>query len=935
MIQLYKADNDNYEYNGDYVLNPYSCEFKATINSSWTVTLEYVNDGSEAFSEIKREAVIACPTPNYNKQLFRIYRTEKDDESVVAYAFPIFLDAANEVFLMDCRPTNKTGQQALDIMMIDTIYTGISDITDVSTAYYIRKNLIEAISSDDENSFINRWGGEISYNNFQIIINRTIGTESGIQVAFGKNMLGITEEVNTQNMATRIIPIAYNGYMLDGDRPWVDSQRINNYAKVYYKVIEYPDIKMQEDCQEDEIGCQTISELRNMLIAAALAEYENGIDIPEITYNVDMADISEAVGYEKYKELEKIHLGDKADCINKNLNIITKQRVTSITFDCISKRVTNVTLGNIEKNYFDGISGTINKAIQALNDDGTLKGEKIAGVINLMNSKLRAIREVAQEQQERAILFADNDPESPTYGAMAIGTTGFEIASSKDQNGEWIWSTFGTGEGFYANCIIAGVLYSTNYEEGKEGCKIDLDTGIIEANSLQIKGNSFDVYVQETVNQAIADTSTHDIYQVPDIPTLDNYPSKDWYIPFYPSNVIYPSEELIWEYDYSKHIGSIAYLPDGTCYVFRLMNGIYGWQIMEGSDTAYILRQISELKVNSDEITQEVQKVSETLQNGYYTIIETDAKIQTTSSQILQEVSKTYTPYEALDGYATKVEMNSQINQTAESIKSTVSAQYTTKTTSSQMQSQITQNATSITTKVTKGDVSSQISQEAGMVDISAGRFTWKDEYSEKSRNGSLKITDGFIDIFGVENQGSIYASSWYNNSYLSPRGLGCYRNGVLSSYKYDECSINGNLYVSGQKNRVVTTQTYGKVGMNAFETMGAYFADIGSGTICDYECVILFDEKFIETIDSIENYQIIVTALNGKIHNIEKFPGYAVVKGIEGTTFDWILIAKQKSYSDLYADTIEKDTEQDNIPLTIEERENMKYDSSIEDLLI
>ena len=138
--------------------------------------------------------------------------------------------------ILDKRPTEKNGQEALDILVEGTRYTAESDITGRNTAYYERKNLIEAINGDDDNSFVNRWGGEPLYKNEHLIMNRRIGSDYGAHVRFGLNMTHIAEKVNMEKVATRIIPMAYNGYMLEGDKPWVDSPNLNKYEIVYTKI---------------------------------------------------------------------------------------------------------------------------------------------------------------------------------------------------------------------------------------------------------------------------------------------------------------------------------------------------------------------------------------------------------------------------------------------------------------------------------------------------------------------------------------------------------------------------------------------------------------------------------------------------------------------------------------------------------------------------
>lgn len=486
MIQIYSPGNRNYKRNGNAVLHPTSCDLEMNLKGEWQLSLE--NPADENMNLITKEAVIKCDTPIGKDQRFRIYDYEKSDDGVSAKARPVFFDAAKDAFILNKRPTDKTGQAALDIITQGTGYTAESDITDICTAYYVRKNLIEAINGSDENSFINRWGGEPVYQNEHLIINRRYGSDKGAKASFGNNLESITETVNMENVVTRIIPMAYNGYMLEGGNPWVDSPNIGKYELIYTKVIEFNDVKLQEDVSgEDETGFKDLEALREELKHRAKQEFENGIDLPEVTYEVKIVDLEDAIGYEDIKDLVKIGLGDTVYAENKNLNITTKNRCMGLTYDCILQRNKEVTLGETQTDYFDKMTSVQQKVNQSLTDTG-VKGEMVYGLIDLFKASMKATAESAELQKEKAIFFEDKVPDSPTYGAMALGTTGFMIADKRlTDDSDWDWRTFGTGKGFLADFIIGGVLMSLNYVDGETGFKLDLNNGIIETARLLIK----------------------------------------------------------------------------------------------------------------------------------------------------------------------------------------------------------------------------------------------------------------------------------------------------------------------------------------------------------------------------------------------------------------------------------------------------------------
>ena len=488
MIQLYKSTNTDYEMNGDYTLSPLSCIFECNLNDAWLLSIE--NPIDQSLDDFTIGAVVSAPTPYGDKQLFRIYDVTKDDDGISASAFPIFLDARNDCFLWDVRPNNITGQTALNQMITNKKYSASSNITKTSTAYYIQKNLIEALNGDDDNAFLKRWGGEVVYNNYEIIVNDRVGSDNGLRVEFGFNLLGVEEQINNEDIVTRIIPKAYNGYILPNNET-VDSPLINNYPIVYTRVIEYQDIKLIDDAQEDDAEngitvCNTLEELYAALRIRAKEEYENEIDLPQITYNVDMVDLSKTDLYKDYKNLLTVNLGDTVHVKHRKLGIETSARVITLNYDCITKKVESLVLGDYEANYFNDVSSITNSASQVINtSNNTLMADKIAGIINLLNTSLRAQKDIAQKQDVRAILFEDLDKSSPTFGALCIGTQGLQIAKERNAtNTDWQWGTAIDFQSINADYVITGIL-----TDRQGNFYLDMNTGDLRMKNGTFVGN--------------------------------------------------------------------------------------------------------------------------------------------------------------------------------------------------------------------------------------------------------------------------------------------------------------------------------------------------------------------------------------------------------------------------------------------------------------
>ena len=513
MIQIYNPDNTNFSHNGDMTLFPTKCDLKTVLNGSWQMELEHPIDDLGRWKYIIEESVIKAPSFN-GDQLFRVKEKEKSDSGVSATLEPIFMDAMNDCFLIDIRPTEKTGQQALDLMTApNSKYSGESNITKKATAYYQFKNLIEAINGGEDNSFISRWGGEILFDNFRIHIDESIGTDKGIELLYGKNIPadGLTESVDTREVVTRIYPKAYNGYTITNNG-YVDSDLINNYPIIKVAVMSFEDVKMRSDASEDdeENGvtiCDTQAELDAALTQKCKDQFASGLDKPEISISADMVLLQNTVQYKDFSVLESVSLGDTIHCKHYKLGIETEARVIELTYDCLKEKVSSVVLGSSEYNYFDNVTSSVNKIDNVVRPDGSLIAEQIKGFIDGTYSQLRVQNSIAKKQDVRAILFEDLDPDSPTFGALGIGTQGIQISHERNANNtDWIWGTAVNSISVIADSIITGVLsdksgnFYLDMDSGELNMKNGTFSGILSTNKNVKVGQDIIMYPQDEDN---------------------------------------------------------------------------------------------------------------------------------------------------------------------------------------------------------------------------------------------------------------------------------------------------------------------------------------------------------------------------------------------------------------------------------------------------
>ena len=625
MIEVYVKGNEDYGSNGDMTLTPTTCEVELTVEGVAELTLEHPIDDMGRWEYLVTDNVIAAPTPYSKKQLFRIYDYTKTETEVTAYARHVFYDSAGEM-LVDVRPTDKTGQEALDIILSGTKYKAKTNIKTRSTAYYIRKNIMEAIGGDDENSFINRWGGERMYDNFTVIINDRLGGDYGACAEFGRNMTGIEADISIDDVVTRIIPVSYNGHTLEGEEPWIDSPLIGSYANPRAAVIKFEDVKLLEDCQEGEEGFSTLELLREELKRRCTKEYENGLDKPKVNYKVDLVEVANTEDYKDYKKLTTVGIGDDVLTKDRKLKINVTARCIRLVYDCIEEENAEVELGNFIENYFDKTTSAADIIQKVTREDGTLKAEEVYGKIDAVKAQLKAQRDISQPSEVRAVIFEDLVEGSPTYGAMSIGTMGFCIASERTADGkDWDWKTFGTGRGFYADYICVGQL---------DGALIKADSIQAESISINYK-KSVESHISEAVNTVERNYKN-------DIDGLKSDFKKTYttfqYVDETAGNLANEAESNANSYTEEKLKKYVTTVEMGTSI----------------NQTAEEIKTEASKKYTTYKYVDDSAGVAETNAKGYADTVGAGAK--------------SYTD-EKLKKYVTQVSMNTAIDQSAESVK--------------------------------------------------------------------------------------------------------------------------------------------------------------------------------------------------------------------------------------------------------------------------
>lgn len=468
MIRIYRSDCQDFYNNGLGILKDFktSPKIKENLNGSFELNFEYSKNGQNV-DYIVVDNIIKAPYDG-SEQLFRIKTIKPSFKKIIVYATHIFYDL-EENFLTDVRPTNKSGVNAikylLDNAMFPTNFTVTGDSIPDNTAFYIRKNIVEAILGTD-NCIVNRFGGEIERDNFNIILHKKRGKDRGVLIKEGKNIKEIELNIDFSTIVTRIIPQGSEELLLP--ELYVDSSLINTYRNPIVKKIEFSDIGIDDETTQEQ-ACEKLRE-------AANKQFANGIDKPSINVKIDWLELSKSIEYrEKYSNLEHVRLGDTVTV--QALGYEYKIRIISVEYDCLLERYTKFEMGQPKADFFSKQVELFTSEIKQNSMSMLQKAKETATA--LINNGFGGHVRVYPDR----ILIMDTDDETTAQNVWQWNLNGFGH-SSTGINGEYGLAMTIDGQ-IVADRVTTGVM-SVQRIDGLESTLNGINT-YLELNNTNIQ----------------------------------------------------------------------------------------------------------------------------------------------------------------------------------------------------------------------------------------------------------------------------------------------------------------------------------------------------------------------------------------------------------------------------------------------------------------
>ena len=265
-IHVYPSQETDFSGNGLAIIDFISCHVRQEKNGMYELELTVPVDEKTVY--LKKQAVLKIPVPyrdSYTMQLFRVYAVKKSDNDsetgrITLNLRHIFYDISRFTY-GQISIENKSGQDALNQMLgggwfgiqTETMpFTATSNIsTQLSEEYeYVT---VTAALIGEENSFINRWGGELFRDNFRFSINSVMENSqtSGV-IRYATNMTEIEFTEDDSELLTDLIAWDNFGQKKTISNPNIPTDEIPHriYKCVHFNYAKLNTAQFESDAQK-------------------------------------------------------------------------------------------------------------------------------------------------------------------------------------------------------------------------------------------------------------------------------------------------------------------------------------------------------------------------------------------------------------------------------------------------------------------------------------------------------------------------------------------------------------------------------------------------------------------------------------------------------------------------------------------------------------
>lgn len=432
-----------------------SCIVTHQLNGEDELKMTYPITG-QFFDQIEPRAVIVADVERTRgNQPYRIYRITKPiNGKVTIYARHLAYDLRGVVV----EPfTASTIQAALAGLKTHAMtlnpFTFSTTRTTASTFRVRVPTSVWDLMGGQQGSLLDIYGGEYTFDGYNITLENRVGANNGVSVRYGVNMTDLTQDENIANCYTGVV-----AYWADEDGNVVYSPVIS--AGGTYGYVKILSVDMSDKWENKPTKAQLISAATSYITA-------NKIGVPQVSWTVGFVPLDTTEEYKDLAVLEQVGIGDTVAVKFERLGVDASARVNKIVWDVLQDRYDSVSLGSVKANIADTIAA---QAREIANIPTKSEVKSLAAQVStaltkaILGAEGGSIRfiDTNNDGVEDTLYIADNEDPTQAVNVWRWNYQGW-AGSKNGYNGPFVLGATLDG-GLLADFITAGVLNANNIQ---------------------------------------------------------------------------------------------------------------------------------------------------------------------------------------------------------------------------------------------------------------------------------------------------------------------------------------------------------------------------------------------------------------------------------------------------------------------------------------
>ncbi len=372
MISIYSSTENQFSNIGIKVLKPIQAIITKEDNGKYEIDLK---DTIENIDYYQEGLIIRVPTP-WGYQGFRLTNPKKANRFCTCKGYHLYFDTSRYL-IWDSYVVDKNCNDALDHLNnacdAETPFTFISDIQTVASYRCIRHTLEEAIAL-----VIERWGGHLVRDNYNIAIRNTIGEDRGVTLRYGVNIQTTNASEKWDDVVTKILPVGKDGITLPERYITLEEDL---YDIPYSKIVHFDQDNITEEDYTDESGNFDEESYQNDLIRdlrSKATEHLQTNKLPKVNYSLNayIKNVSD--------------IGDVIYVNHPKCKIDITTTVIGIEYDCIREQYTKIEFGNFKEKLENLRENIISSVTSEVSSESNEKIAKLQRNLETATNRIRS-----------------------------------------------------------------------------------------------------------------------------------------------------------------------------------------------------------------------------------------------------------------------------------------------------------------------------------------------------------------------------------------------------------------------------------------------------------------------------------------------------------------------------------------------------------------